>query len=267
METGHPNSHKRKQEQDRLKLARLAKQFKIDGIIYNVGKNLKLGVFESANIFKEGDVEWPIINIFYQCRSQKHPNCPILSDMVGEALFQEPDLLLKSDGYVDLRFDTWSDSDDFQKVIDQILSYIRWCQIEVDNFNKQQKFPTRISPTLIAFQQDAKIASWIDEFDLDTSKEFYDTHMISTWLLEIAETKAFIKSTFSQHKYVVIKKLIGGYNPFDWNNNSLPYINPKTSLGKGDLFLKKSIWNWTILWICRQTNFEKKSIKSSTEQL
>ncbi|CAJ0837515.1 11936_t:CDS:2 [Entrophospora sp. SA101] len=108
--------------------------------------------------------------------------------MVGEALFQEPDLLLKSDVYVDLSFDTlvwllqrddlsmsemkiWrhnnQDSDDFQKVIDQILSYIRWCQIE-------QKFPTRISPTLVTSQQAAKIASWIDEFDLDTSKEFYD---------------------------------------------------------------------------------------------
>ncbi|CAH1757225.1 6093_t:CDS:2 [Entrophospora sp. SA101] len=97
--------------------------------------------------------------------------------MVGEALFQEPDLLLKSDVYVDLSFDTlvWllqrddlsMNSDDFQKVIDQILSYIRWCQIE-------QKFPTRISPTLVTSQQAAKIASWIDEFDLDTSKEFYD---------------------------------------------------------------------------------------------
>ncbi|CAJ0830083.1 2211_t:CDS:2, partial [Entrophospora sp. SA101] len=26
---------------------------KIDGIIYNIGKNLELGVFESANIFKD----------------------------------------------------------------------------------------------------------------------------------------------------------------------------------------------------------------------
>src|SRR6185369_17896769 len=38
--------------------------------------------------------------------SQKYPTCTLLSDMIGEALFQEPDLLLKSVDYVDLEFDT-----------------------------------------------------------------------------------------------------------------------------------------------------------------
>nr|CAG8603559.1 14872_t:CDS:2 [Entrophospora candida] len=183
---------------------------------------------------------------------QKHPSCPILSDMVGEALFQEPDLLLKSDGYVDLRFDTWSDSGDFQKVIDQILSYIRWCQIEVDNFDKQQKFPTRISPTLIAFQQDAKIASWIDEFDLDTSKEFYDIPYDFNLTGENNEKKEDTD---------IISRVLDPKNAIYCN------VFCSLALGKGDLFPKKSFWNWTILWICRQTNFEKKSIKSSTEQL
>src|SRR6266511_1273066 len=38
--------------------------------------------------------------------SQRYPTCTLLSDMIGEVLFQEPDLLLKSEDYVNLEIDT-----------------------------------------------------------------------------------------------------------------------------------------------------------------
>ncbi|CAJ0754576.1 14819_t:CDS:1, partial [Entrophospora sp. SA101] len=68
--------------------------------------------------------------------SQKYPTCALLSDMIGEALFQEPDLLLKSVDYVDLEFDTlvWLlQRDDLSMSEMEIWRHVvQWCLNKLD---------------------------------------------------------------------------------------------------------------------------------------
>ncbi|CAG8604468.1 12262_t:CDS:2 [Gigaspora margarita] len=170
---------------------------------------------------------------------QKYPTCTLLSEIMQEALYQEPEILLKSD---DL---TWRHipAAEFEKQV-SIFKRLLPPELHDPDISGSSLFYTsptystvasRIQSVLINPDQAARIASWIDRLDitpLENGDKLYKSWHIPyqfKLVLRGSRDQTFLQHTLTSNQALVIIKpsnstdsteILGGYNPLSWSKKS-----------------------------------------------